>query len=322
MTETPAMRRRLLRPYAVAALALAALFVWQPDKITLSASAGTTSSGITKGDTCPYKVETPHFIVEFSVPPTIGRGYATLCEKAYTKFSDIFQVPESEVVWEGKCKIYLFANHDQFVRFAAETHGAGAAISGGYTLPNKKDPLIVLFIQGKDHITLQQVLIHEMTHVFLQVFHKEVRLSTWIHEGFAQLFEFQHHPEKSRLQTSRSKAKAMVKQGMTRPLSGFWVSAFPATDYAGYAQAWSLVNFMTYSKDLRKKTGKYVLALKDRAPEHKGFMTIETEADLREAIKAEAEKEFKFQAEVFQEIFGISVDEFEARWKRYILATY
>jgi len=288
---------------------------------SFAASAG-GGLPLSKGESCPFQVSTDHFDIEFSVPPAVGRGYGTLCEKAYAKFCDIFQVPEEEKekVWEGKCHIVLFANRDQFVKYAAETHGGGAAISGGYTLPSKQRPIIVLFLQGKDHIKLQQTLIHEMTHVFVQLFHKEVHINTWLHEGFAQYFEFQHHPGDSRLQTSRNVVRRLVRSGSARPLKDFWVESFPATNLAGYAEAWSLVNFMAQSKEMRKKLGKFVLALKDTAPEQRGFMTIQNEADIEKLIKEEAEKQFKLQADTFKDVFGISVEEFEAKWKRYVLA--
>jgi hypothetical protein len=286
------------------------------------ASAGESApSAITKGETCPYKISTKHFDIEFSVPPAIGKVYGALCEKAYSKFSDVFQVAEDDVVWEGKCKIYLFKKQDEFAKFAAANHGPGAAMSGGYALPTKQDPTIVLFLRGQDHVKLQQVVIHEMTHVFLQLFKKEIQVPTWLHEGFAQLFEFQHHPGDSRLTTSKNTIKRMVSSGNCRPLKDFWVSPFPATDFPSYAQAWSLLNFMTQTKDLRKKTGQFVLALKDKAPEQKGFIHIETEADLMKLFKKAAEDDFKVQAGIFKDVFGFSAEELEARWKRYVLAT-
>jgi len=287
---------------------------------TLAATA--VASGTQKGVHCPYRVVTKHFDVEFSVPPRIGRGYASLCEKAYSKFSKVFEVPSTAVVWNGKCKVMLFASRQEFARFASVAHGAGAALSGGYTQPRKDNPIIVLFLHGRDHVKLQQVLIHEMTHVFLQLFGKEVHIHTWLHEGFAQLFEFQHHPERSRLRMSRAMAKALVRGGKTRPLKQFWVQAFPPTDHYGYAQAWSLTDFMTGSKELRRKTGKFVLELKKQAPEQKGFVHIKTPADLKRVLEGEVEKAFARQARVFKAIYGISVEEFEARWKRYVLATY
>lgn len=277
---------------------------------------------ITRGETCPFRVVTPHFVVGFSVSPSVGKAYAILCEKAYKRFSEAFQVAKDEVVWQGACQVYLFEKHEQFARFAADHHGIGAALSGGYSLPRKRDPLIVLFRRGLTHVRLQQILIHEMTHVFLQVFHREVRLNTWLHEGFAQYFEFLHHPSESRRSRSRRIAKHLVRQGTARPLKDFWVMTFLPTDYEGYAQAWSLIDFMTGSKSLRQRTGKFIIALKERSPEHRGFIHIRTAADLERAAAEAAKGDFNFQAEVFEEVFGIPVRTFEARWKRYVLATY
>jgi len=277
---------------------------------------------VTRGEDCPFKVTTPHFVVEFSVAPRVGLVYASLCEKAYKRFSDIFQVPETEVVWEGACHVYLFEKQEQFARFAAKHHGAGAAVSGGYAIPRKRDPLIVLFRRGRSDVKLQQTLIHEMTHVFLQVFHRDVPLNKWLHEGFAQYFEFMHHPSDSRLATSRRIAKRIVRNGTARPLDDFWVMSFPPTDYEGYAQAWSLIDFMTASKELRRKTGKFILAIKDRWPKTGGFIQGGRPGDARRAAASAAKQNFEFQAGIFEEIFGIPVKTFEARWKRYVLSRY
>ena len=114
-----------------------------------------------------------------------------------------------------------------------------------------------------DHTRLKQTIVHEMTHVFLGLFRTEGRINTWLHEGFAQYFEFQHKPEQSRLALSRRIAKAMVAQHRTVPLARFWRAYFPPTDVASYAQAWSLVEFMASTKALRKKTGRFIIKIKE-----------------------------------------------------------
>jgi len=74
------------------------------------------------------KLDTPHFEVSFTVPPLLGKGYAALCEKAFGRFCEIFNVPEGETVWDGKCRVFLFANREQFEKFAMATDGPGTAI--------------------------------------------------------------------------------------------------------------------------------------------------------------------------------------------------
>jgi len=290
--------------------------------VVAAASALAARPKITRGQDCPFKVTTPHFVVEFSVAPRVGLVYASLCEKAYKRFSDIFQVPQTETVWKGACHVYLFEKQEQFARFAAKHHGAGAAASGGYAIPRKRDPLIVLFRRGRSDVKLQQTLIHEMTHVFLQLFHREVPLNTWLHEGFAQYFEFMHHPSDSRLAMSRRIAKRIVRNRTARPLKDFWVMSFPPTDHEGYAQAWSLIDFMTATKELRRKTGKFILAIKERSPKTGGFIHIQSAEDLERARASAAKQDFEFQAGIFEEIFGIPVKTFEVRWKRYVLSRY
>ena len=249
---------------------------------------------VTQGKHCPHRVATAHFVIEFSVPAEMGSDYAELSEKAYSKLHDIFPLRPREKVWADKCYIFLFANRAEFVQFAATVHGKTAAISGGYTTINRQKPIIVLFLYQGNHTKLKQTLIHEMTHVFLGLFRSEGHIKTWLHEGFAQYFEFQHKPEQSRLALSRRLAKSLVAQGRAVPLARFWEAHFPPTDVASYAQAWSLVEFMASSKAARRKTGRFIVRL----------------------------KEGKSQAQALQDAFGLSLPQLEALWKRHVLRTY
>jgi hypothetical protein len=167
-------------------------------------------------------------------------------------------------------------------------------MSGGYTRINKQRPVIVLFLHDGDHTKLKQTIIHEMTHVFLGLFRTEGKVKTWLQEGFAQYFEFQHKPEQSRLADSKRIAKALVARGRSTPLARLWDSYFPPTDRLSYAQAWSLIDFMASSKSARKKTGRFIVKL----------------------------KEGKSQDQALKEAFGVTLAQFEAAWKSYVLRTY
>lgn len=257
-------------------------------------AAASRTGQATKGNHCPHRIVTAHFAIEFSVPAEMGSEYAGLCEKAYRKLHDIFPLRDGEKVWEDRCHIFLFATHAEFFRFAATLHGRTVAQSGGYTSINRKRPLVVLFLHNNDHTRLKQTLIHEMTHVFLGLFRTEGHINTWLHEGFAQYFEFQHKPERSRRGLWLKVAKAMVAQGRTVPLARFWRAHFPPTDAASYAQAWSLVDFMASTKSLRRRTGRFIIRL----------------------------KEGKSQERALREAFGASLPEFEATWKQYVLKNY
>ncbi|MFW6161439.1 MAG: peptidase MA family metallohydrolase [Planctomycetota bacterium] len=282
--ERKAWRRRLL--WCLAAMAAMA-----------SAPARGREAGrfhFSRGEHAPYEVTTRHFELEFSVPPAVGRKYAALCERAYAKFRQKFHVPADAVVWEGKCQVTLFARHSEFVTFARNVHHSPkAAESGGYTRITKANPDVVLYLKGEDHVKLQQVLVHEMTHVFLQLFHKQAKIETWLHEGFAQYFEFRVHPGRSRLVASRRRAKRLVERGEAKPLRAFWTAGFPATDHDSYAQAWSLIDFMV-TKGGAKRTGDFILRIKDGESQESALVAT----------------------------FGCPLDKFEALWKRYVAQTY
>ena len=254
-----------------------------------------------------------HFEVAFTLPPAQGKGYAALCERAYGRFCDILNVPDGEAVWDGKCKVFLFGTPAEFVRFAVALGGPAVAQSGGFARPTKREPLIVMPMYGQERVHLEQVLIHEMTHVFLQLYRKEVNLPTWLQEGCAQFFEFMHHPEDSRLRQSRALAKALVAADQARPLRDFWVKPFPPTDRAGYAQAWSLIHYLSQGTKTKGKIGKFVLKIKELTPDRTGVARIAHDA---------AHNSYQIQAEAFQQVFGTTVEDFERAWKQFVLATY
>ncbi|HUT36972.1 MAG TPA: hypothetical protein VNE39_26045 [Planctomycetota bacterium] len=275
-----------------------------------------------KPDAAPQKLATTHFDLEFTVPPGVAKGYAALCERAYGRFCDLLNVPDGEVVWEGKCKVLLLATREQFLRVAVAIAGPAVAMSGGFARPTKRAPLIVMPLYGQERVRLEQVVIHEMTHIFLQLYRKEVNLPTWLQEGSAQFFEFMHHAADSRLKQWQATVKALVAAGTARPLREFWVASFPPTDRAGYAQAWSLIHYLSQCPKTKGKIGKFVLKLKELVPERRGFVHIRSEADLAPAAREAGAKAFAIQADAFQQVFGMTVDDFERSWQKFVLATY
>jgi hypothetical protein len=293
--------------------------------LLIAASAGIASASASAsaeaGKHAAHRIEMPHFVVEFSLPVKVGKGYASLCEKGYEKLRKIFRVGKDDVVWEGKCRVYLFSNRQEFATFAATVHGSRIGeLSGGYTRTEKKDPEIVLFLSNASrdgHIKLQQIMIHEMTHVFLQLCHRNAYLPLWIHEGFAQYFEFQHYAPKSRLKHSVQIARLMVKTGRAAPLAQFMVSRFGPTDLASYAQAWSLIDFMAATPGRRKKTGGFILALKKAMPAQE--MKIVDKEDLAKLLQRGPVDMLQVQKDALEEHFGVALAEFEIRWKRYVL---
>jgi hypothetical protein len=290
----------------------------------VAAGLASASAEILPGKHATHRIEAPHFVVEFSVPEKVGKGYASLCEKGYAKLRKIFRVGRDDVVWEGKCRVFLFKDRQEFVVFAAKVHGSKAGMmSGGYTRIEKEDPEIVLFLSDTSsdgHIKLQQIMIHEMTHVFLQLCHRNAYLPLWIHEGFAQYFEFQHYQPKSRRRHAVQIAKILVKTGRTAPLAQFMVSRFGPTDLPSYSQAWSLIDFMAATSGRRKKTGAFILELKKRLPADE--VEIVGREDLAKLLQRGPVDTLGIQVAALRKHFGVSLAEFESDWKRYVLERY
>jgi len=260
-----------------------------------SAEGPKTAPTIEKGAQAPHRVTSPHFVTEFSVPPPVGRTYGVLCERAYANFRRMFNVEADEVVWEGKCQVYLFATRDEMVKFATTvTKSLAAAQSAGYTNITTEDPTIVLYLDKNDQGKLRRTLVHEMTHVFLQLFHGGgAKVPVWLHEGFAQYFEFDSDPEHSRRKDSKARIKRLVAHGQQAPLERFWTMDFPPTDMDSYAQAWSLVDFMV-QRGSAKMTGQFILQIKEGVA----------------------------QEEALRNTFRCSLPQFEAAWRRYAQQSY
>ncbi len=258
--------------------------------------ADASSYAVVKGAVAPHRIITKRFLLEVSVPPEMGRKYADLCEKAYKKFCRIFHVEPAETVWKGKCIVYLFANRDQFVRFAALAHRSERGMrSGGYTRVRAAYPEIALFLHRNDHIRLQQTLVHEMTHVFVSLFRKPGSVPTWLHEGCAQFFEFQHYAGRSRLGYSRKLMKHLVAKNKHRPLAQLMKDKFQPTDQVSYAQSWSLLDFLiNAAKGSSRRTSQFLLLVKQGQPPES-------------ALKA---------------AFGWDMARLEALWKTHVLKTY
>ena len=295
-----------------------------PLLIAASVGIASASARIEVGKHAAHRIETPHFVVEFSVPAKTGKHYASLCEKGYAKLAKVFRVGRDDVVWQGKCRVFLFRSRQEFVVFAARVHGSRVGMmSGGYTRIEKKDPEIVLFLSGASndgHIKLQQIMIHEMTHVFLQLCHRNAYLPLWIHEGFAQYFEFQHFEGKSRRRHAVQITTMMVKTGRTAPLAQFMVSRFGPTDLASYSQAWSLIDFMAATSGRRKKTGDFILELKKVLPADE--MEIVGREDLAKLLQRGPVDTLGVQETALRKHFGVSLAQFESDWKRYVLERY
>jgi len=249
-----------------------------------------------RGLYCPNRVVTSHFALEFSVPPDDGADYAALCERAYRRLNGVFGSSTGGPAWSGKCQVYLFGTHAEFVRFAWNVHKSAAGVaSGGYTRVTKKAPCIVLFQRQNDPVTLQQTLVHEMTHVFLGLFYKVAPLPAWVQEGCAQYFEFRYVPGRSRLALARRVTKTLVESNRHVPLRQFSVRAFGPTDLPSYCEAWSLLDFLINGRPgSPKRASQFIVLLKDG----------------------------KSQDEALRVAYGSDFPRLEAAWKDYVLANY
>ena len=220
--------------------------------------------------------------------------YARRAEQAYTVLQQHFLVKKSQVVWKGKCFVCLFQRRERFQQFVA-TFDPGATApeqSGGMAWPRPVNPTLALFRGNHADDDLYRTMVHELAHLFLQLFDRPVKIHDWIHEGVAQFFEFKHRTRQDRVQRWKRLVARAVRSRRHVPWALFVTQRLNAGDHLGYAQAWSITAFLVEKG--RGRYGKFILNLK---------------AGLE-------------QDEALKQSFGLSLDRMEWAWMRYVDQNY
>ncbi|HOX39144.1 MAG TPA: DUF1570 domain-containing protein [Candidatus Brocadiia bacterium] len=192
--------------------------------------------------------ESEEFILYTDMPGETGPLLKAL-QDAFTWLSrDVFELAPEDELWEGKCIVFVFTSRKTYERFCTEIaelpdltkaqaffarRGGRVVIAGA--MPDVRDAKPVM----------GSVLVHELTHAFLEYYRTTGNAKVWLHEGLAQFMEIRGYPE---LGLGRSQAeiiRGQLRIGNLPMLSEIFVfQSIRGDDHKSYALAWSVVDFM------------------------------------------------------------------------------
>lgn len=204
-------------------------------------------------------IETKHFYCFSNIPEAKHRMIANVWNETdfYATLARVLMHKEGDKLWNNKCPTYYFDKYGQFQKFAAVIDkNPGAGRSGGYFSSRGRDVHICIpfYSERKHGVDLDtqahNTVIHEGTHAFLQLTGEDVRLSRWLQEGLAQFMEFYCYKihTNDKYDGERERRISLLKRDITADTVPTWseMKERPAggTDIAGYAYAWSKLEFL------------------------------------------------------------------------------
>jgi len=193
-------------------------------------------------------IETRHFIIFSDFSSKERKKQAETAEHLYRSFSNIFKITvRRDKMWDGKCVLFLFKRKKGFLKFALRFDYYDASESGGYFRIERNQVRVVLFRPPPGHSRrLEETLVHETAHAFLNFYRKVVAIPKWLDEGLAEHFRFDYNPKSLEKKEYVSLLRKKVKKGENRSARTMMTLPNPTgpDDTEGYATAWSMVEFL------------------------------------------------------------------------------
>lgn len=226
------------------------------------------------------RTTTEHFEIYHEKPAT-PTGTMRYAEKAFDKIVADFGMDDAD--WKTRVTMYLFSDRESWREFLAMNSGLTHEWSGGFAVPSANE--IYVYVNERKSNLYRRVLPHELTHVLHHRYVGGADQPLWLKEGLAQ------HQEKGCVKEARRRMADLVKAGQALPLRAlFGLTAAPGDAVRlFYAQSATVVGFMIDEYGLEKL---------------KQFMF---------AFKGGAEGE-----EAIASVYGIDLDTFEEKWRKYV----
>lgn len=162
------------------------------------------------------RLETPHFVIYTDSQSSDDGVLIASFEDAHRILAREFGVPPDDNVFVGKLPVYVFVNHDTFLRYAREIdrHTTFAdAVEGYYTGHLDGTGKIVLstpssLAEGGGDVQAagrkwKRNLAHELAHAFLAHYRGNGFLPRWLNEGLAEMIAEKVYPRPGALATAR-----------------------------------------------------------------------------------------------------------------------
>ncbi|MBN2581860.1 MAG: hypothetical protein JXL80_02250 [Planctomycetes bacterium] len=193
-----------------------------------------------------YAAESDHFLLIADLDVRVRGAILRWLEELRDKTISHLRLPAGARLWDGKCVVVVFAEHDSLVTYAKlfDDHSVGR--SRGYFVMEARrgdEPRLVHIATFQPlrggHEALREVLVHETTHAIIQLYRKSTRLPLWVNEGLAEYMTVAMDANLQESKQSRSYQRASANPYV--PLGDFWTREFPASDLEGYSLSFSLV---------------------------------------------------------------------------------
>ena len=196
-----------------------------------------------------------------------------------------FGIEDDEKLWQGRCSIHVFKDRQTYALFVTYIDGLPEmSHTTAYSHPTQASPVVVIARGDNSTDATYRAAIHELSHVFLELYHNDTRMPSWLTEGVAQWFEFRCKPEGSRRPACAELSRTAVRFKAAR-LKDVMQTGLVPTNEAGYALAWSLTEFLVEYKPNGSGSGKgfqpFVKMLKEG---------VDQETALRKAYNAPLDK--------------------------------
>jgi len=208
-----------------------------------------------------------------------------------------FHVPKKTQLWNGRCTVYVFKDHKTYIRFTLDVDNtAEMTHTGAYSRTARNCPLIAISRQGRDRDEIRRIALHELAHVFLDLYQNDTKMPIWLSEGVAQWFEFRHKPKGSRRADCMKRVKTAFASGAGPRIVDILDRPIAPDDAVDYAIAWSLTSFLIERDKARNSDDfrDFVILLKSGTP----------------------------QPAAMTNAFGMPINRIERTWRLYIRRTY
>ena len=167
------------------------------------------------------EVQTPHFIVFTDWDPRRSRlSQDESRRRGHDAVSRQFNIPAKDNVFVGKLPVFMFKNHNDFMRYAQQfddlphspnllgyyaSHGDGSGHMAMWKPGNQ-----ISGLQGTSASAEQwaYTLTHEFTHAFVDRYISNRRIPRWLNEGLAEVIAQTQFPQPSRRVVAREMADA------------------------------------------------------------------------------------------------------------------
>jgi len=237
-------------------------------------------------------VETPHYLVFSGADAALTASFVEWCEALYANLARQFALERKDRVWDGKCMLLVFGGRPEFVSYAKIFDGCDASNSAAYFAWERYGtPKLVHICIPTDErrpARLQELLAHEGTHAFFQLYRHPVVLPVWLQEGLAEYMTVVNDPSLRLRKARPAEAIARSRGSISRVLA----ADTPALDGPEYSVAYTIVDALIRTDPAHFR--KFVNFLKDG----------------------------KKQDEAMKEAYGFDMAGLEERWRAVVLQSH